>query len=129
MGAGELDQRRHCRRVPSARHPDEADIARYFGVDEGTHLNARDDGAELGDDADAEASRHHVLDPILALAGENDWRIGVAFIRDLGQLVAILAVDPAQIALAVDLADGDAVHAGEAMLLRKGDNKALAIEA
>ena|SRR6516225_2346978 len=59
--------------------------------------------------ADAEAGRDHHLNPVLALALKAHLHAEPALMQPVGEIVAVLAIDPSEIRLAGNVRNADAV--------------------
>src|SRR5437588_7031379 len=122
------DESADRRRVAAPRHRDEADIAPHLRIDDGPGEDARINGAEFGNETDAEATGHKVEDPVFALAFVGDIESRAVILDEKGEVVAEFTVEPSQIGLAIDIDDCDRRLAGEAMAGRKADEETLLVE-
>src|SRR5436190_6694226 len=83
----------------------------------------------LWNEADAQAGRHHGLDPVLPFTAVNFACFESPRIASLPQDVAILAIYAQQVILAGDLVDLDRILLGKAVAERKRNNEPLLVEA
>src|SRR4029079_1791612 len=119
---------RERRRHASAGHDDQIDLAPDFGFDYRAQFQAGHDGAEFGDEADAEAARHHVLDPVLPLALITDMDRAARLADVILDIVLILAIEAEQVVLAMHFRHAHRLLASETVAGRAGEEEAFAIE-
>jgi len=118
--ANGLDEACQGRGHAPAGYGDEIDLPPYVRLDDGTKLKAWKHGAEFRNEADAQAARDHVLDPILSLALITNMDCPAGLANKVLDIVLILAVQAKQLILAMHFRHPHGILACETMACRAG---------
>src|SRR5262245_58617521 len=108
-------------------HREQAHLAPDLRLDQGPHQNVvAVADAVLRHEAEPHAGRHHGQNPVVAIAAVDAPHLGAVGEKDRARVLQHLAIGAVEIALPVELAHGNRVHARQPVIGIQRDDELLA---